>query len=54
MVYQECGSDSFMIQDGVCDDMTNHEACLFDGGDCCGDYVVTSVCVECICYQNGL
>ncbi len=30
-----CGADSFMLRDGVCDEATNNEKCLYDGGDCC-------------------
>ncbi len=32
-----CGADSFMLRDGVCDEATNNELCLWDGGDCCVD-----------------
>ncbi len=32
-----CGADSFMLRDGVCDELTNNETCHYDGGDCCLD-----------------
>ncbi len=32
-----CGADSFMLNDGVCDETTNNELCHWDGGDCCRD-----------------
>ncbi len=40
-----------MIRDGVCDELTNNELCLYDGGDCClndGDKD-TTLCDSCIC-----
>ncbi len=30
-----CGADSFMLNDGLCDEITNNELCHWDGGDCC-------------------
>ena len=39
--------------DGYCDDINNFEACLFDGGDCCGSYVNTAYCTECQCLEGG-
>ena len=46
-----CGMDSFMIRDGVCDEMTNTPACLFDGGDCCQHFQTkdTTLCKNCTC-----
>ncbi len=44
-----CGSDSFMLRDGVCDEATNHDVCLFDGGDCCLEFKDTTLCKECSC-----
>ena len=35
--------------DGICDDANNIEECQWDGGDCCGDNVVTSDCSVCAC-----
>ena len=35
--------------DGICDDLTNHEACEYDGGDCCGSNVASRYCIECQC-----
>ena len=39
--------------DGSCDDQNNNEACLFDGGDCCGSNVDTYYCNECLCLEVG-
>ncbi len=44
-----CGADSFMIRDGVCDEATNIEVCLFDGGDCCLEQKNEELCGKCIC-----
>ncbi len=46
-----CGAESFMMRDGVCDEFTNKEECLFDGGDCCLDRskIDTSMCRDCTC-----
>ena len=35
--------------DGWCDDENNVESCDWDGGDCCGDNVVTTYCEACEC-----
>merc|ERR1711992_328311 len=37
------------IGDGECDDINNTEECQWDGGDCCGDNVVTDYCTICEC-----
>ena len=42
------------IGDGYCDDVTNLPECSYDGGDCCGDYVYTDYCNECICHPTNL
>ena len=44
-----CGQDSFMIRDGVCDEATNFEECLFDGGDCCLEQKNDELCRNCTC-----
>ena len=43
-----------MVGDGYCDDETNTDGCLFDGGDCCGPDVKTKSkpCTLCICYED--
>ena len=40
-----------MLRDGVCDELTNTERCLWDGGDCCHDRskIDTTMCKICIC-----
>ncbi len=40
-----------MIRDGICDELTNTEKCLWDGGDCCLDRSRrdTSLCQTCTC-----
>ncbi len=47
-----CGSDSFMLRDGVCDEVTNIKACLFDGGDCCLEQKNEELCHNCMCKMN--
>merc|ERR1712150_353532 len=37
------------VGDDYCDDECNVENHDFDGGDCCGDDVETSFCIECAC-----
>ncbi len=44
-----CSSNSFMINDGVCDELTNNQRCLFDGGDCCRQEKSTELCSVCTC-----
>jgi hypothetical protein len=36
-------------KDGDCDEGNNNAGCEFDGGDCCGDSVVTTFCTVCEC-----
>ena len=38
------------IGDGICDDVNNIGDCLFDGGDCCNQPLVTNYCTECECH----
>ncbi len=44
-----CSANSFMIGDGVCDELTNIERCQYDGGDCCLRNSSRSLCSVCIC-----
>jgi hypothetical protein len=37
------------INDNICDDANNNEACQWDGGDCCGSNVDGDYCTECQC-----
>ena len=37
------------IGDVFCDDANNYEECYWDGGDCCGDYVINGYCEFCQC-----
>ena len=39
--------------DGVCNDENNVADCDFDGGDCCGRGVDTSLCNKCECKDDG-
>ena len=39
------------ITDGYCDDINNHLACNYDGGDCCGTNVNTQYCSDCQCLE---
>ncbi len=47
-----CGANSFMLNDGVCDELTNIAMCLFDGGDCCLQEKSTHLCRACDCTLN--
>ena len=40
---------SSWIGDGFCDDINNIQGCNYDGGDCCGVYMIKRFCVECKC-----
>ncbi len=48
----KCSADSFMIDDGVCDEATNNAMCLYDGGDCCLESKNKELCRECDCRQT--
>ncbi len=45
----DCGVTDFMVRDSICDDAANNEACFFDGGDCCLETKVSSLCYNCLC-----
>ncbi len=47
-----CRLDSYMIKDSVCDEVTNIEACLFDGGDCCLEKKNEDLCHNCMCKMS--
>ena len=40
------------MADGFCNDETNNEECLYDGGDCCGSCVNRDYCTNCFCIGN--
>ena len=42
------------MNDGLCDDMNNNDACNFDGGDCCGVNIAKHFCVKCECKCKSL
>ncbi len=44
-----CSAMSFLIKDGVCDEITNTPPCLYDGGDCCLEEKKTKLCQNCSC-----
>ncbi len=44
-----CSALSFLLRDGVCDEVTNVERCLYDGGDCCKPEKNTQLCQDCTC-----
>ena len=41
-----------LIGDGYCNDEVNIFDCNYDGGDCCGSCVITSLCTDCACIGN--
>ncbi len=45
-----CSANSFLIQDGVCDEITNIQRCLYDGGDCCKEDKKSHICRKCTCH----
>ncbi len=47
-----CSANSFMIGDGVCDEITNTERCVYDGGDCCLEDKQTHICRKCTCHMD--
>ena len=47
-----CGANSFMLRDAICDEVTNTEVCLFDGGDCCLEAKIRTQCKDCSCKQT--
>ncbi len=49
-----CSANSFLIGDGVCDEVANTEICLFDEGDCClKDSESRKYCTDCECIVKG-
>ena len=44
-----CSASSFLIGDGVCDEITNNARCLFDNRDCCRQEKITRLCQNCTC-----
>ena len=42
-----------MIGDGFCQDYINNELCIFDGGDCCRNYVEKTHCSQCTCHETS-
>ena len=48
-----CPYEIGWVGDGYCDDHTNSELCLYDGGDCCLYAITDDYCTDCICHQDG-
>ena len=46
--------NTYFIGNGYCNDETNKEECYWDGGDCCGNNVVTDYCTVCECLEPNL
>ena len=42
----------YLVGNGICDDESNTKECDLDGGDCCGDAIVTRFCQDCKCYDK--
>ena len=52
LIWPGCNSNNpSWVGDEQCDDETNNEGCLFDGGDCCGPNVNTDYCTLCVCHE---
>ena len=50
----DSGLMTFLVGDGLCDDVTNTNVFEFDGGDCCGSCIVKNHCLECTCLQSDV
>ena len=50
--FLDCSTNASLVGDGVCNDEVNNADCNYDEGDCCGYYVNTDDCSDCICYHN--
>ena len=48
-----CDAPLELIGNGFCNDESNNEGCIYDGGDCCGACVKTEQCRECVCHEGG-
>ena len=49
----DSGLMTFLVGDGLCDDVTNTNVFEFDGGDCCLQNAIKGDCISCICYEIG-
>ena len=50
--YLEYNALHSLIGDGVCNDEKNNAENHFDGGDCCGYNIDTTLCSECVCHHG--
>ena len=41
-----------MVGNGFCNDETNNADCNYDGGDCCGQCLLSEHCEDCACLGN--
>lgn len=41
-----------MVSDWLCDDGLNHDACNYDGSDCCGTCINKDRCSSCTCLNE--
>ena len=41
-----------MVGNGFCNDETNNADCNYDGGDCCGQCLLSEHCEDCVCLGN--
>ncbi len=49
-----CSKNSYMLNDGQCDDEVNTPECLYDLGDCCKENKEDSIfCKKCECVLEG-
>ena len=49
----DSGLKTFLVGNGLCDDVTNTNVFEFDGGDCCLQNTIKGDCISCICYEIG-
>ncbi len=52
---ETCSGNSFLLGDGICDEVANNELCLYDKGDCCLNTEESrKFYTDCACQVNGI
>ena len=45
-ILQDEDNSNPLVENGFCNDETNLEECIYDGGDCCGSDINTDHCLS--------